>query len=38
MEYKNIKIKSIRKTTSKEISEARICLIDNDKGVVIFYD
>ena len=37
-EIKNIKIKPLKKTLLNEIQEARICLIDNDKGVVVFYD
>lgn len=36
--YKNVRIKSIKKTTINEIMSAKICLIDNDKGIVVFYE
>ena len=36
--YKNVRIKNIKDATVNEILSADVCLIDNDKGVVIFYD
>ena len=35
---KTIKIRSIKRVTINEVISAKICLIDNDRGVVIFYD
>ena len=38
MALKNVRIKSTKQVTVNEIVSASMCFIDNDKGIVVFYE